>query len=61
MYKKYNHQKYIESHKYVNKESIFKEGDWVLLKNKNSYKLNMPKVVKQVFIGHGKYPQQIDI
>lgn len=62
MYKHYDHKKYIESHKYVNRESIFKEGDWVRLKDPSSNRYNpkQPHYVEKVYLGNNKYPQQIE-
>jgi hypothetical protein len=55
MYGNYNHQAYIRKHKQVNKESIFKVGDWVVHKHSTT-----PVLVKEVYLGNGKYPQQFN-
>lgn len=57
-YLQYDHNKYIQANKYVNRESIFKIGDWVVRKDKTGYKPDQPLHITDVFLGKGKYPQQ---
>jgi len=56
-YMQYDHQKYIESHRRINKDSIFKKHQWVVHKDKP----NEPRLVIETYLGEGKYPQQLDL
>lgn len=56
-YGNYNHQKYIESHRRVNRDSIFKKGQWVVPKKG----IKKPSLVLDTYLGNGKYPQQLEL
>ena len=57
-YKQYNHQKYIESHRKINRDSIFKKHQWVVHKDKPN---PSPRLVIETYLGGGKYPQQLEL
>lgn len=57
-YMQYDHQKYIESHRRVNRDSIFKKHQWVVHKDKPD---QQPRLVIETYLGEGKYPQQLEL